>query len=190
MGSEGLSHRFAAQDPTFKENSSSSKDTGKKSSPQHSMCHTSGTQPVSISNGPQSSPSSSLIKHKQKSNPKYTKLFKLYRRQLSHIETSLNAIESLSKSANSDKNQILLSNRKCIDQLNENLEKLYNSPSEHDHIHFDQIKHDIEQLINDLKSYKMNNDDPDSTNTIDHLVGYPLDVSDSEEDGKITLMYF
>jgi hypothetical protein len=73
MGSENLSHKFAIKDPTYKENSSSSKHKDEKFSSQHSLSHTSGTQPVSISNGPNSS-SSPIIKHKRKPNSKHRKL--------------------------------------------------------------------------------------------------------------------
>lgn len=190
MGSEGLSHKFAIQDPTYKEYSSSSKDKDENSSSQNSVSHTSGTHPVSISNGPKSSPSSSITKHKRKSNSKYTKLFKLYRQQLYNIETSLNAIESLSRSTDRDKHKILLSTRKRLDKLNETLENLHKSSSAQDHKYFDEIKHDIEQLINDLKSYKMDNSDPDTTNAIDYLVSFSLDVSDNEDNGETTLTYF
>jgi hypothetical protein len=175
MGSERLSHLFAIQDPTYKKNSSSDE----KPSSNHSLFHTSGTQPVSISNGPTSSPSS---KSKQKTNSKYKKLIKLYSRQLSHITTTLNAIESLSKSENNHhQTQMLASNRKRVENLSENLENFRNSPSKQDHLHFDPLKADIDQLMNDLKSYKIDNANPDSTNTIDYLVGFPLDASDSEE---------
>jgi hypothetical protein len=181
MGSERLSHMFAAQDPTYKKTSSSSKHDDQKPSSQHSLSHTSGTQPVSLSNGPKSSPSP-MIKHKLKPNSKYQKLIKLCSRQLSYIETTLNAIESLSKSRNNNENEIFLLYRKRLDKVNTDVEHLRNSPAEQDHKHFDPIKNDIDQLMNDLQSYKMNNDDPNSTNTIDSLVGLPLDVSDSEND--------
>ncbi|UJR34131.1 hypothetical protein I4U23_021538 [Adineta vaga] len=183
MGSEGLSHKFTAKDPTFK--GKIAEDD--KSSSHNSMFHTPGTQPVSLSNG---STSSSTVKIKRKSHSKYTKLYKLYRRQLSHIETTLNAIESLSKSSKNDQNQILFSTRKHVDELNEKLENYRNVRSPEDHKHFDSIKHDIEQLIDDLKFYKMNSNDSDSNNTIDYLVGFPLDVSNSDDDEDETLVYF
>jgi len=189
MGSEHLSHKFAAQDPAYKENSSSSKHKDEKCTSHHSLFHTPGTQPVSMSNGPKPS-SSSIIKHQQKPNSKHRKLIKLHSRQLSHIETTLNAIQSLSKSANNNQNKIFLSNKNRVDKLNKDLEDIRNTPSKQDHIHFDQIKNDIDQLINDLKSYKMDNDNSDSGNTIDNLVGFPLDVSDSENDEEKTLIYF
>lgn len=191
MGSEGLSHKFTLKDPTYKGNSSSN-DDHKKSSSQHSMSHTSGTQPVAVSNGPQSSSSSSStkLKHILKINSKYKKLFKLYTRQLFHIETTINAIESLSKSNNNnEQNQIILSYKNRVNELNETIENLRKTPSELDHTQFDQIKNDIEQLINDLKMYKITNDKPDSGNTINALVGFPLDVSDNDNDDE-TLIYF
>jgi len=188
MGSESLSHKFATKDPAYKEYSSTSKHKDEKLSSQHSLCHTSGTQPVSMSNGPKSS-SSPLIKHQRKPNSKHRKLLKLYSQQLSHIETTINSIESLSKPGNSDENKICLSYKKRADKLNEDLENILNTPSQQDHIHFDQLKTDIDQLINDLKSYKMDNDNSNSSNTIDYLVGFPLDVSDSEDDEDKTLIY-
>ena len=187
MGSERLSHMFTMQDPTYKKNS---KHEDEQSSSHHSLSHTSGTQPVSMSNGPKSSPSSSMIKHKLKINPKYKKLIKLYSRQLAHITTTLNAITSLSKS---DNTQILESSKKRADTLRDNLESFRNSPSKQDHIHFDPLKKEIDQLIDDLKSYKVNNSNPDSRNTIDYLIGFPLNASDSENDDgeeEKTLVYF
>jgi hypothetical protein len=188
MGSERLSHLFAIQDPNYKKNSSSTKDDDEKSSSHHSLSHTPGTQPVSISNGP----TSSMIKHKQKMNSKYKKLIKLYNRQLVHIITTLNAIESLSKTDNIHQNQILESNKNRVNKLRDNLENFRNSPSKHDHIHFDPLKKEMDQLINDLKSYKLDNTNPNSRNTIDYLIGFPLDVSDTEnddDDDKETLVY-
>jgi hypothetical protein len=189
MGSENLSHKFAIKDPTYKENSSSSKHKDEKFSSQHSLSHTSGTQPVSISNGPNSS-SSPIIKHKRKPNSKHRKLLKLYTQQLSHIGTTINSIESLSKPFNSDQHQIFLSSKKRADKLNEDLENIRKTPSKQDHIHFDQLKADIDQIINDLKSYKTDKDNSDLSNTSDYLVGFPLDVSDSEDDQDKTLIYF
>jgi hypothetical protein len=183
MGSENLSHKFAAKDPTYKEDSSKYED--KKSS----TSHTSGTHPIHLSNGPRSS-SSSIIKHKSKPNSKHRKLLKLYTRQLSHISTTINAIESLSKPVDNNQNKILLSNKKRVEKLNEQLDNIRNDPSKQDHTYFDQVKNDIDQLINDLKSYKMDNDNPDATNTIDYLAGVPLDVSDDENDEEKTIMYF
>lgn len=195
MGSEHLSHLFAVNDPTFKENSSSSKHKEKESLSQHSMSHTSGTQPVSLSNGPKSS-QSPLIKHKRKPNAKHRKLLKLYNRQLCHINTTLNAIESLSELNDKNENEIILSNKKRVEELKQTIEDIRNDYSKQDHIHFDQLKDDIDQLINNLESYKTNNNDkPDLTNTIDYLVGLPLDVSESEDDDdhddeNKTLIYF
>ena len=189
MGSEGLSHKFTIQDPTYKENSSSNHD---KSSSQHSMSHTSGTHPVAVSNGPQSSSSSSStkLKHILKINSKYRKLFKLYTLQLSHIETTINAIESLSKSNNNnEQNKLILLYKNRVNELKETIENLRKTPSEQDHTQFDQIKNDIEQLINDLKMYKIDNDKSDSGNTINSLVSFPLDVSDNDNDDE-TLIYF
>jgi hypothetical protein len=180
MGSERLSHMFTAEDPTFKGHSS--KDKAKNPSSKHSLSHTSGTQPVSVSNGPKSS--SPIIKTRRKMNSKYKELSKRYAQQLSHLATTLDAIDSITKSTNSDQYEILMSNKKRVDKLNEELEHLRNSPALHDHIHFDQMKHDIEQLTNDLKTHKMNNDNPNAVNAVDALVALPMDNSDSEENGK------
>jgi len=83
-----------------------------------------------------------------------------------------------------------LSTQKRADKLNEDLENIRKTPSQQDHIHFDQLKADIDQIINDLKSYKTDKDNSDLSNTIDYLVGFPLDVSDSEDDQDKTLIYF
>ena len=184
MGSEGLSHRFAAEDPTFH----GKLNEDKKSSSHSSMSHTSGTQPVSVSNGPESS--SSIAKHNNKPNSKYKRFIKLFRRQLSHIKTTVNAIESLSKPSDDQQSQLLLSTRDRIQNLYERLENLRNDLSIRDHEHVDSIKHDIQQLIDDLKSYKMNFDNVDSINTIDYLVGFPVNMSDNDSDKDETLVYF
>jgi hypothetical protein len=191
MGSENLSHKFAVQDPTYKKYASSSKHEPDESSSHHSMCHTSGTHPVSMSNGPKSSASTSStkLKHILKINPKYQKLFKLYNRQLSHIGTTITAMEALSKSTNNDQHEIISSYRNRVDELNKALENLRNTPHEQDHTKFDQMKNDIDQLINDLKSFKMTKDNSNCWNTVDYLVGFPLDVSDNENDGDETLIY-
>lgn len=186
MGSESLSHKFTAKDPTFKESSSSKKHEDTTSSSKNSMSHTSGTQPISLSNGSKSS-SSPLIKHQRKPNSKHRSLLKFHSQQLSYISTTLDAIESLSKSNNNNNNQIVISNKERLDKLNKDIENIRNDSSKQNHIHFDQLKDDIDQLINDLKLYKMNNDKPNVTNTIDLLVGLPLDVSDNEDK---TLVYF
>ncbi|CAF1178376.1 unnamed protein product [Adineta ricciae] len=184
MGSESLSHRFAAKDPTFH----GKLNEDEKSSSHGSMSHTSGTQPVSVSNGSESS--SSIVKHNHKPNSKYRRLIKLFRQQLSHTETTVNAIESLSKSSGDRKNQMLLSTREQIHKLYQRLENLRNDLSIRDHEHVDSIKHDIEHLIDDLKSYKMNFDNEDSINTIDYLVGFPVNISDNDTDDDETLVYF
>lgn len=181
MGSEGLSHRFAAEDPTFH----GKLNEDKKSSSHGSMSHTSGTQPVSVSNGPESS--SSIVKHNHQPNSKYKKFIKLFRRQLSHIETTVNAIDLLSKSSDNQQSELLLSTRDRIQNLYERLENLRNDLSIRDHEHVDSIKHDIQQLIDDLKSYKMNFDNVDS---IDYLVGFPVNISDNDTDEDETLVYF
>jgi hypothetical protein len=193
MGSERLSHMFTALDPTRKKQSSPTKGENQKQSSQHSLFHAPGTQPVAFSNGPKSSPPSSpIIKHKRKTNPKYKKLIKLYSEQLSHITTTLNAIESLSKTDNIHHKEMLESSKTRVNKLRDDLEDFSNSPSKQDHVHFDPLKDEIDQLINDLKSYKIDNTNPDSRNAIDHLIGFPLNVSDSDvedEDGE-TLVYF
>ena len=194
MGSERLSHMFTALDPTRKKTSSSHKDEDDKSSHQHSFFHTPGTQPVAFSNGPKSSPPSSpIIKHRRKTNSKYKKLIKLYSRQLSHITTTLNAIESLSNTDKIHHNEILQSSRTRANKLREDLDDFSNSPSKQDHVHFDPLKDEIDQLINDLKSYKIDNTNSNSRSAIDYLIGFPLDASsDSEPENEDdeTLVYF
>ncbi|CAF0771803.1 unnamed protein product [Rotaria sordida] len=192
MGSEHLSHLFAAKDPAYKDSLSVSKLVDEKSSSHHSLFHTSGTHPVAVSHRKKVSSSSlsSIKKSKLKLSSKDKKLLKLYSRQLSHIETTLDAIESLTKSNNSEHIKNLLSYRKRANQLHGDLKNLPHSSSDVDNNDFDQMKIEIEQLINDLKSYKMNNDDPDSKNSIDYLVNFPLDVSDSENDEEIISTYF
>ena len=194
MGSERLAHMFTAKDPTFKGTSSEGKRPEDAMDSHHSMSHTSGTQPVSVSNGPHS-PSSSIFKGKRKHNPKYEKLLKLYGRQLTHIGKTLHSIESFShSSADEDKNEFLLSNKKRIEQLNDELESLRHRPTEQDHEEFKQMKNNIDQVIDDLKSYKMHGARTESSTVLDLLVGYPLEVSDSEETDKDnpakTLVYF
>ncbi|CAF0726033.1 unnamed protein product [Adineta steineri] len=191
MGSESLSHRFLAEDPTYKGKSPyASKSDDKKSASHHSVSHTSGTHPVALSNGPNSSspPTASKIKHKYKSHPKYKKLYKVYKKQLAHMETTVNAIDSLSKSPSTNQNQMLSSIKKRIDELNGNLDNLNDTPSLQDHIHFDPIKVEIKQLLEDLKSYKLDNKNSNSINAIDHLVGLSLNVSDSDDNEENTTL--
>lgn len=183
MGSERLGHLFAQADPAFKQHCSFSKHAD-----HHSLSHTSGTQPVFMSNGPGSSPSSSsMIKHKI--NPKYKKLLKLYHRQLAHVATTLDAIESVSITDHPHhSNPIFLASRKRLIELNETLENFRNSPDKQNQKDFDSLKRDIDHLIHDIQSYKTNNT---SRHTLDHLVGIPLDVSDSDTEEKDqTLVYF
>ena len=189
MGSERLSHAFTNLDPTYKPNSFDESNTKE---PQESLKHSSGTQPVSVSNGPSHSSSSFKVKHKPKTNPKYRKLIKLYNRQLTHITTTLDAIETFSQSENHQENKILSSNKNRVNELKATLDNLHQNPEQQDHLHFEPLKADIDQLIDDLKSYKMNNGIPNTSNTIDHLVGLPIDESDSENDDKEekTLIYF
>ena len=194
MGSERLAHMFTAKDPTFKGTSSAAKREEDATTTHHSMSHTSGTQPVSVSNGPHSS-SSSIFKGKRKHNPKYEKLLKLHGRQLTHIGKMLHSIESFSHpSAADEKNEFLLSNKKRIEQLNVDLEDLRHRPTDQDHEEFQQMKSRIDQVIDDLKSYKMHGSRTESSTVLDLLVGYPLEVSDSEETDKDnpakTLVYF
>ena len=185
MGSERLGHLFAQKDPKFKEHCPVTKHEDHKSSSNHSLSHTSGTQPVFMSNGPRSTPSSSIIKHKI--NPKYKKLIKLYHRQLAHIATTLNAIESVSIT-DQHSNPIFSASRKRLNELNQTLENFHNSPDKHNQEAFDSLKGNIDQLIHDIQSYKSTNT---SRHTIDHLVGFPLDVSDSDNEEKDkTLVYF
>ena len=185
MGSERLSHAFTAEDPTFdKDKSAYANETSSKSS--HSLSHTSGTHPISVSNGP---PHSSGSKHIRKTNSKYRKLIKLYERQLSHISSTLDAIETLAKPGNPHQDTVILLNKQRVNKLKEKLEDFSNDPSKQDYKHFEPLKDDIDQLIDDLKSYKMDNDNPNATHTMDSLVGIPLDVSDSEHDEEKTLIY-
>lgn len=181
MGSENLSHKFTIKDPTFKGESHKADHSSHQSS-----AHTSGTHPVSVSNGPTSS-SSSAKKHQLKSNSKYGKLYTLHREQLAHIGTTLDAIESLSTPANAKQTQLLSSAREELDRLNEKLESLRDAPSADDYLQFDWVKRDIDALIDKLKAYKTDSNDCASANTLDCLVGAPLDVP---EDDKKTLIYF
>ncbi|CAF1281393.1 unnamed protein product [Rotaria sp. Silwood1] len=191
MGSERLSHMFAAKDPAYKDSSLLSKFEAEKSSSHRSIFHASGTHPVLVGHSKKLSSSlSSIKKLKSKQSSKDKKLLKLYSRQLSHIETSLDAIESLTKSNNTEHIKILLSFRKQLNKLNQDLENLRYSSSEEDNHPFDRIKIEIEQFINDLKSYKINDDDTDSKNSIDYIVNFPLGVSDSENDEEIISMSF
>ena len=186
MGSERLGHMFAQKDPAFKEIASSNTHENQKPLSHHSLSHTSGTQPVCMSNGPSSSSKTPMIKHKI--NPKYKKLLKLYHRQLTYISTTLNAIESVSTTDHFHSNPMLISSRQRLDHLYQTLDNFRNSPNKQDQPHFDSLKTDIDQLVDDIKSYKTKHS---TSHTLDHLIGFPLDVSDSDNDEPSkTLIYF
>ncbi|CAF2530333.1 unnamed protein product [Rotaria sp. Silwood2] len=179
MGSEHLSHLFAAKDPAYKDSSFLSK------------FHANETHPVSADHSKKARSSlSSIKKLKLKHRSEDKKLIKLYSRQLSHIETTVDAIESLSKSKDTEHIKIILSYRKRLTKLNQDFENLRHSLTEENDNNFNRMKIEIEQLINDLKLYKMNNDDSGSKNPIDYVVNFSLDAPNSENDEEIISMQF
>ena len=184
MGSERLGHMFTAKDPTFKGEVASSKH--------EAMSHTSGTHPVSLSNGPKSLASTKKIT-RHKPNSKHRKLLKLHARQLAYLETTYQAIESLSKPISNEQHEQLLASKRRLDELKIKNDQLRDSPSVDDHEHFDQIKMEIDELIEEFKLLKLNNPQPDSMTTLDLLFGVPLDASESDDDDPNkpkTLIYF
>jgi hypothetical protein len=72
--------------------------------------------------------------------------------------------------------------------------ELRDCPSDDDHKSFDQMKHDIDQLIEEFKIIKSNNDHPVNAMTpLDLLVGIPVDASESDDEDRQepkTLIYF
>lgn len=198
MGSERLGHMFTVKDPTFKEQSSSKNHSKDSSSTHHALSHSSGTQPVSISNGPRSSPTSSSITKvakKLKPNSKYRKLWKLQSRQISFIGTTLDAIESLSNGMSDAERKDFSLKKDRFNALNERIENVRHSAANQDHQVFDQIKSDIQHLIDDLKSFKTTHHHSNAKSTLDMLFGIPLEASetdenDEDEDPNKVLNYF
>ena len=194
MGSERLSHAFTAKDPTFKGKSAlANPHDPADATSHHAMSHTSGTQPVSLSNGPKSSASTKKIT-RHKPNSKHRKLLKLYAQQLSHLDTTCDAIESLSTSMSVKQQREFLHVKKHLEEVKIRDEQLRSCPSDDDHESFDQMKNDIDQLIEEFKTFKTSNcHHPDAMTPLDLLVGVPVDASESDDDDPQepkTLIYF
>ena len=93
----------------------------------------------------------------------------------------------------SEQDEQFLAYKRHLDELKIKIEQLRHSPSVDEHEHFDQIKKEIDELIEEFKSFKQNNSQSDATTTLDLLFGVPLDASESDDDDPEkpkTLTYF